>query len=235
MTGNLPTYISIVFILTNFLTIGFLFYAIRQTIINTLPAKILIGFISFWIFFTSTAAVGGFYVNSEAIPPRVFIFGVLPFILVIILFFIFFRKNFIEKLPIKTLVLLSIIRIPVEFVIFRLYQNGLMPEIMTFAGRNFDILSGISAPIIFWLAFRNDRINRTVLLIWNTIALVLLINIVITAALAIPSPFQQIAFEQPNRAVMYFPFIWLPAVVVPIVFFSHLIIYWKLLFAYQSK
>lgn len=234
MTENLPPYISIVFILTTFLTIGFLFHGIRQTAIRTIPAKILIGFISFWVFFTATAAIGGFYADTSAFPPRIFIFGVFPFLLLIVSFFIFFRKNFIEKLPLKTLVLLSIIRIPVEIVIYWLFQSGLMPEIMTFEGRNFDILSGISAPFIFWLAFRNDKINRFILLIWNTFALILLVNIVSTAVLAIPSSFQQIAFEQPNRAVLFFPFIWLPSIVVPIVLFSHLIIYWKLLFASEQ-
>lgn len=229
MIENLPDYVSIVFILTTFLTIGFLFFAIRQTAIQTTPAKLLIAFISFWLVFTATAALGGFYTNSQAMPPRVFFFGVFPALLLIILYFIFFRKTFIEKLPLKTLTLLSIIRIPVEFVIFGLYQNGQMPEIMTFEGTNFDILSGITAPVIFWLAFRNNKINRPLLIVWNIFALFLLINIVTTAALATPSPVQQIAFEQPNRAVMFFPFIWLPGLIVPIVFFSHLVSLWKLL------
>ncbi len=230
MIENLPFYITITFVITTFLTVGFLFYAVRQTAIQTTPAKILIVLTSFWIFFTGSSAIGGFYTNSTAMPPRIFAFGVLPSVLLIFAFFIFFRKNFIEKLPIKTLTLLSVIRIPVEFVIFWLYQNGQMPEIMTFEGRNFDILSGITAPIIFWLAFRNNKSNRPLLIVWNIFALLLLINIVTTAAIAIPSPFQQIAFDQPNRAVTYFPFIWLPAIIVPIVLFSHLVSLWKLIF-----
>lgn len=235
MTENLPDYISIVFIVTTFLTIGFLFFAIRQTSIQTTPAKILIGLISFWLFFTASAANVGLYADSTAMPPRVFLFGVFPSLMVIFFYFVFFRKNFIEKLPLKTLTLLSIIRIPVEFVIHWLYQNGQMPELMTFEGTNLDILSGISAPIIFWLAFRNNRINRPLLIIWNIIALLLLLNVVITAVMAIPSPIQQIAFEQPNRAVMYFPFIWLPAIVVPIVLFSHLVSLWNLFFVKPNK
>jgi len=42
MIENLPGYISIIFILTTFLTVGFLFYAIRQKTSNTLAAKILL-------------------------------------------------------------------------------------------------------------------------------------------------------------------------------------------------
>ena len=100
---------------------------------------------------------------------------------------------------------------------------------MTFEGRNFDILSGISAPIMAWLAFRNGKINRPLLLIWNVLALLLLINIVTNAILSVPSPLQKFAFDQPNVGILYFPFIWLPSTVVPIVLFSHLVSFYQLL------
>ena len=44
-----------------------------------------------------------------------------------------------------------------------------------------------------------------------------------------PSPLQSMAFDQPNRAIMYFPFVWLPSIVVPIVLFSHIASLLKLL------
>ena len=40
--------------------------------------------------------------------------------------------------------------------------------------------------------------------------------IVVTAFFAFPSPLQRLDFEQPNRAVMFFPFVRLPVLVVPI-------------------
>jgi hypothetical protein len=55
------------------------------------------------------------------------------------------------------------------------------------------------------------------------------LNVVITAIFCVPSPIQQLAFDQPNRAVLFFPYIWLPTVIVPIVFFSHAASLWKLL------
>lgn len=222
MLENLPSYVSIVFILTTFLTVGFLFRAIKATVIDTIPAQILIFLISFWIFCPAILAIYGFYQFTETFPPRIFAFGALPAILVAIIYIIFFRKNFVAKLPLKTLTLLHIIRIPVEIVLLWLFQNSLIPQEMTFEGRNFDILSGITAPIVYFFAFRNNQTNRTLLIIWNILSLILLINIVTTAILAFPSPMQSIALSQPNRAVMFFPYIWLPALIVPIVFFSHL-------------
>jgi hypothetical protein len=227
MTENLPSYVSIVFILTTFLTVGFLLNAVKKSG-ATLPSQIFIFLLTFWLFFTAILSIYGFYTITETFPPRIFAFGAMPALIVSIIYIIFFRKNFIENLPLKTLTLLHIIRIPVEMVLYWLFQNGLIPQIMTFEGRNFDILSGISAPIIFWLAFRNGQTNRPLLIIWNVLALILLVNIVTTAILAFPSPMQQIAFEQPNRGVMFFPFVWLPAIVVPIVFFSHLASLWIL-------
>jgi hypothetical protein len=64
--------------------------------------------------------------------------------------------------------------------------------------------------------------------VWNIAALLLLVNVVTIAVMAMPSPMQRLALDQPNIAVLYFPFNWLPSVVVPIVLFSHLASLWKL-------
>ena len=93
---------------------------------------------------------------------------------------------------------------------------------MTFEGRNFDILSGLTAPIVYFFGFIKKQLNKTILLLWNFICLGLLINIVFIAVLSAPFPFQKFAFDQPNIAVLYFPFTWLPACVVPLVLLSHL-------------
>ncbi len=228
MIENVPGYVSITFILTTFLTVGFLLYAVKQTVFETIPAKILIFLLAFWLFFQAILALSGFHQNTQTFPPRVVLFGVLPALLLIIAYFIFFRRSFIEKLPLKTLTLLSVIRFPVEMVLLWLFQNQTVPQSMTFEGKNFDILSGITAPIVYFLAFRGGRVNRPLLIVWNIFALLLLFNIVITAILAFPAISPNLPPELQNRAVTYFPYIWLPTVVVPIVLFSHLASLWKL-------
>lgn len=227
MSENLPGYVSIVFILTTFLTLGFLFRAIRDAVADTVSGKIVVFLITFWIFFQGIFALYGFY---KLTPTNLPLFGVLPTILLIISLYVFARKSFIEPLSLRTLTLLHIIRIPVEIVIFWLSLNQLMPKIMTFEGWNFDILSGITAPIVAWFAFRGGKINRPILIVWNIFALLLLVNIVSIAVLSLPTPIQKLGFDQPNVAVLYFPFIWLPTIVVPIVLFSHLASLWQLLF-----
>ncbi|MDB6080057.1 MAG: putative transrane protein of unknown function, partial [Akkermansiaceae bacterium] len=40
--------------------------------------------------------------------------------------------------------------------------------------------------------------------------------------LSAPFPFQRLALDQPNVAILSFPFIWLPTFIVPVVLFTHL-------------
>jgi hypothetical protein len=61
------------------------------------------------------------------------------------------------------------------------------------------------------------------MLLWNCGGILLLSVIVTIAVLSAPLPFQQLAFKQPNVAVLQFPFTWLPAYVVPVVLLSHII------------
>ncbi len=225
---GLPAYIPVVFILTTLFTVGIFVYAILQAGLDSLAAKFLIAFVVFWLIIQSALALNGFFQNFDAVPPRTFAFGPLPFFALTLIYVIFFR-SFLSKLSLTALTLIHVIRIPVEFVLLWLSQNGLVPIEMTFEGRNFDILSGITAPIVYLMAFRAGKVNRALLIGWNLAALVLLTNIVTIAVLAFPSPFQMVGLDQPNVGVTYFPFIWLPAVIVPIVFFAHVTSLWKLI------
>jgi hypothetical protein len=94
---------------------------------------------------------------------------------------------------------------------------------MTFEGRNFDIISGLTAPFIAWWGYTKLKFNKNILLLWNFVCLGLLLNIVINAVLSAPLPFQQFAFDQPNVTILHFPFVWLPGLIVPAVLLSHLI------------
>lgn len=227
MIENLPLYIVVTFIMSTLITVGIFQYATKRGAFSSNATKVLSILIPFWLIFQATIAVTGFYKVTDSIPPRIVIFGIAPALLTIIALFVFAR-DFILKLPLQTLTIIYIVRIPVELVLHWLFQNNQIPQLMTYEGANFDILSGITAPIIYWLAFRGAKINKPVLLIWNFLALLLLLNVVIRALLSFPSPLQQLAFDQPNRAIIYFPFVWLPTVVVPIILFSHLASIWQL-------
>ncbi len=222
MIANLPMYVNIVFILTTLLTV-FLFYKAASR------SKISLGILALWLLLQAVLSYVGFYTVTNTTPPR-FILLALPAVLLIIFLFTTAKgRTFINNLDVKTLTLLHIVRVPVEICLYWLFMNKSIPQLMTFEGRNFDILAGFTAPIIFYFGYVKNKLGKTVLLLWNFVCLGLLLNIVVNAILSAPSNFQQFAFEQPNIAILYFPFVWLPCCVVPLVLLAHLVCIRKVL------
>ncbi len=223
---NLFSYYAVVFAFTVIITL-LLFYNTMLKSVNSKTPKIALYVLVFsiiWIILQSVLSLNGvFYSNTNLLPPRIVLLGILPMLLLfIILFNTKNGKQFIDSLPLFHITLINCVRIPVEIVLYWLFIHQLVPQIMTFEGLNFDILAGISAPIIAYLGFISLKLNRNLLLIWNIISMVLLLNIIILAILSVPSPFQQISFDQPNIAILYFPFSLLPTFIVPVVIFGHL-------------
>lgn len=213
---NIPVIVSVIFILTTLLT-GYLFYIAAN------KSDVVLFIMISWLILQGATGYSGFYINTQSVPPR-FLFLVLPPLLLILILMGFRKgKNFIDGLDLKSLTLLQVVRIPVELVLFMLYTYGTIPELMTFEGRNFDILAGITAPIVYYYGFINKRLSNRSILTWNVICLILLLNIIINAVLSAPFPFQKFAFDQPNIAVFYFPYVWLPGFIVSIVFISHIV------------
>lgn len=213
---NLPLYISVVFILTTVFTLFFLFKATRQSKI-VLMASII------WLGIQAMIGLSGFYTVTDTVPPRFALLILPPLVLIAILFTTARGKAFVATISTKWLTLLHVVRVPVEIVLLWLSLQKLVPELMTFEGRNFDILSGITAPVIYYFGYVRKAINYKLLLAWNVVCIGLLFNIVVNAILAAPFPFQQFAFEQPNLALVHFPFVWLPCFIVPVVLFAHLV------------
>lgn len=217
-----PFNISIVFCFTTLLTFLLFYKAIHKP-------KYFIYLALLWLTVQGVLGAMGFYLITDIIPLRFLLLVMPPIIFIICLFITKKGKACIDGLDLKFLTLLHIVRIPVEFVLFWIFLNKGIPKLMTFEGINFDIISGISAPIIYYIVFVKNKFNRNAVLAWNILCLFLLFNIVYHAIFSAPSPFQKFAFEQPNQAILYFPFIWLPSFIVPLVLFSHLASIRKLL------
>jgi hypothetical protein len=212
---KLPVFISLVFEVTTVLTV-ILFYKATER------SRITLVILASWLALQAVVGLSGFYTVTNTFPPRFLLLPLPPVIVIVGLFLSPRGRQYIDSLDTKILTILHTIRIPVEFVLLWLFMNNVVPQLMTFEGRNFDIISGLTAPAIFYFGYIKRRIDRKLILLWNIICLGLLINIVVNAVFSVPFPFQKFGFEQPNIAVLYFPFIWLPACVVPLVLLSHL-------------
>lgn len=213
--NNVPLYLPLGFVATVLLTCFFLVKAAHGN-------KIVAGLLILWMIGQGSIAATGFYTNTQTLPPRFLALLLPPVSLVIILFATSKGRNFIDLLRPDQLTLLHVVRIPVELCLFSLYTLQLVPELMTFEGINFDIISGISAPLVAYLGYYKKLLNKTVLLIWNLICLGLLINIAYHGILSVPTSFQRFGFEQPNIGLTHFPYVFLPGLIVPVVLFAHL-------------
>ena len=187
-----------------------------------------------WALIQGLVSFSGFYQNTQTTPPRI-IFLLLPPIAVIITLFISSKgRRFIGQLRPDLVTLIHVVRFPVEIVLYGLFLNKEVPQLMTFAGGNYDIISGLTAPFIYYFGFVRKKIAAPFLLGWNLVCLGLLLFIVRRAILSAPSPFQELAFDLPNIAIQHFPYTWLPAVLVPLVFFSQLVMIRKYILSFRK-
>ncbi|MEM8510245.1 MAG: hypothetical protein AAF717_20595 [Bacteroidota bacterium] len=215
-----PIFIDILFI---FLVTIVLIQFYRAT-----KSKLLIGTVLLIALVQSLLSINGFFMKSDTLPPRTLLIF-LPGIVAIVTFFSTKRgKEETKKIDLEQYTYLFSFRFFVELFIFALFFYGTMPESMTYEGRNFDILAGLTAPFIAYYGLRKRRIHKKHIVLWNVIALLLVIQVATTGILSAPSTIQQISFDQPNIAALNFPYILLPGILVPIVVFGHLLAIKKL-------
>src|ERR1700722_9940244 len=141
--GRLPCFIDLVFVGTAFLTLWLLFKAAgfsQPVMVVTLA----------WLVVQAVVGLSGFYIVSAGEPPRFALLVLPPVVLIIILFFVKSRKRFFDRMDVRSLTLLHLVRLPVELILFWLYLHKAVPRAMTFEGRNFDILSGLTAPMVWY-------------------------------------------------------------------------------------
>lgn len=233
MLENLPLFVSIVFILATILTLLLVFWTVKNSTslkVRGYASEILVALV-IWLIIQGVLTLNNIYsAFPNFFPPTILLFGILPaLITVLILFVSKTGQRFMDSLMLTNLTCIHLVRIPVELVLYWLFLNKFIPELMTYEGRNFDIIAGLTAPIVIYFGLIKSGVKTKVVLLWNVICLGLLLNIVVNAFLSAPSPVQKFAFDQPNIAILHFPFSWLPTFIVPVVLLSHLISIRKLI------
>jgi hypothetical protein len=114
-------------------------------------------------------------------------------------------------------------RVVVEVVLWLLFIGGEIPVQMTFEGLNWDILTGLTAPLVAYCCFQRRSWPWQVAFGWNIAGLVLVATIVTIAFLSAPLPIRFFFNEPANTIVTRFPMVWLPAFVVPLAYTAHLL------------
>ncbi|WP_080054128.1 hypothetical protein [Spirosoma aerolatum] len=222
-----PLWLDAFFGATTLLTGYFLYSMVRQ--VSKRASNRLIPGVLIWLTSLALLAYNQTFLHLDARPPGLVLVIGPPLLFIISLFITPHGRLWIEKLPLSALTVLHVVRVPVELSLYGLYLYHQVPQLMTFEGGNFDILSGLTAPVVAYFTFQRHQLSNRWLLAWNMLALGLVLNIVIHAILSAPLPFQQFGFDQPNVGILKSPYVWLPGFIVPTVFFAHLVAIYRLI------
>ena len=199
------------------------------------------------IFLTTTAAImvwtalvlvlsyEGFFSDFSKLPPRPALAMIIPLPLVIMIAVSRKGTQFLRSVPSHWLVYLQSFRIIVELFLLSAFMAAKLPVQMTFEGRNFDVLTGLLAlPVGYLVATKRSHAKRLAIA-FNIIGMLLLVNILVIAVLSMPTPIRHFMNEPANTIVARFPFILLPAVLVPLAYTLHIFSLRQLLGKHESR
>jgi len=176
-----------------------------------------------WLALTAALAERGFFEDFYALPPHMLLAVGPPLLAVLALAASGRLDPLLAALPPSWPIGAQAFRVVVEIVLWRLAVAGVAPEIMTFTGRNVDILVGLTAPIVAYACFVRRAWPARVARWWNWAGVVILLNVVVHAQLSAPTRFRLFETDPPTTFIGDLPYIWLPAFLVPLAWALHAI------------
>lgn len=212
----------ILFLMVCLYVIIVFFHFVRQSTSRRF-IRITLAIFVLWILFSGAIGLSGFASDFSTVPPKFAVIIIPAFAFTFLFSFSKGIQSALGTIPPFLLVAFQAFRIFVEIVLWLLYTNNVIPVQMTFEGLNFDILAGVSAPIIAYLCFKKQILSLKVLQIWNYISLLLLCNILFIALTSTPTVFKIFMNEPANTVVASFPYVWLPAFVAPMAMVGHIL------------
>jgi hypothetical protein len=181
-----------------------------------------------WLALLATLASAGVLHRWESRPPPIFVMLLTAFVVTVVVARGAIGSKLARGLPLAALVGFHAFRLPLELVMHSAANEGTMPVQMSFSGWNFDILTGASAIVVAWLVARGTA-PRWVVTTWAIVSSLLLLAIV---SIAIASTPLFAAFGRtPDRLatwIGYFPFVWLPGVLVPAALLGQIVLFRRL-------
>ena len=216
-----PIEIAIGFVLLPVIVLGtFTFLLIRQST----SLGWVVAVLAAWMILTGVMAYSGVLAKFTSFPPWI------PILVLIQLAFVFWLSWFsswselLAEIPQYILVGLQCFRVPVELLLATLATRKLLAIEMTYYGRNFDVLEGITSVVLaIWLRRWGEERLRLVVLAWNLMGLSLVTVVLAHGILSVPYPSQLLHLSVPTFVIAYFPVVWLLTVLVPMAYLLHLV------------
>jgi hypothetical protein len=176
------------------------------------------------------AAWSGTLAQFNSFPPPMLVMIASVFVMSFAMGLSSFGGEATSELSFAALIGLQGFRLPLELVMHHTGNVGIMPVQLSYSGYNFDIVTGISALLIFALLKSGRSVPRSVVWAWNLWGSLCLVVITIIAITT--SPVLRFFGNEPrnlNTWVLYFPYVWLPVVLVTVAISSHVVITRKLM------
>jgi predicted anti-sigma-YlaC factor YlaD len=175
-----------------------------------------------WILCNGLLAATGFYAIN-GLPPRPVVAALIGAAGLVYFSTTSTGRLVLRATPLHTLIYLQAFRVAVEILLWLACRKGLLPQQMTFEGRNWDILTGMLAIPAGFIIQQSTSLKKPVAIAFNIVGLALLVNVLAVAVLSMPTPIRYFN-EGPSLAIVAgFPFIYLPTVLVVAALAAHII------------
>ena len=171
------------------------------------------------------AAASGRLARFDTLPPPMALMILSVFIMGFGLGLSRIGRHAADAVTLATLIGLQGFRLPLELVMHRAGTLGIMPPQLSFGGYQFDIVTGLSACLLYGLMRSDVSVPRAALWAWNVWGWWCLFVIAVIAVAS--SPMVRLFGDDPrdvNTWVLYFPYVWLPVVLVTVAIAGHVMV-----------
>ena len=184
------------------------------------PGRVML-VITLWVALLGFLSLQGYFADFKVVPPRILPALVLPLVAGLLYLRFPGARDLLARTPLQWPIYMQSFRIVMEIILWFLYLQHRAPAIMTFEGRNADILVGLTALPVGYFCFARRAWPARVAFWWNIAAILILVNVVVYAQLSTPSPFRVFVTDPPVTFIAYWPYILLPGFLVPLAWLGH--------------
>jgi uncharacterized membrane protein (DUF485 family) len=232
--SNVPLWVSLLFAPTFPITIYFITEIIKKGSIQAQLSenqanKIQTGiwmFFTLYFSYTLLLSYSGF-LGVNVLPPRVFIFIVIPFM--IFLFGFVYGKplywKILDSIPLVSLVKIHIFRFVGTFFLIAAYYKALPQNFALLAGFG-DILTAVGAFFVSKWIVENKPWHKKATLIWNIFGFWDIVSVIISVLITTKNSIE--TNSQSVIEITKIPFVLIPAFAPAVIIFLHISIFKKL-------
>jgi hypothetical protein len=203
------------------ITLGIARAAQRAGLSRSLAPSVAAG-MAVWLGIAAALAQSGVLAVWATFPPRWPLLPLTALVTSVLLGLTRTFRRLLAGIPPWQPVALQAFRVGVELAFWRFHAEGVAPLQVTFEGRNFDAVVGLTAPVVA-AGIASGWVGPRLTIAWNLFGLAMLINAIGTVATSTPGPFHLGWAGEPFTAIAAWPVVWIPALLAPVGISLHVV------------